>query len=134
MVPIRFASVPPGAKLLSCLVSLTGADLTDDWGNPSRLGTSLLSIGTATDRADIEVNRGALDPRNNTFTVAGHPAQKFTDQLSRPAIGIQDFDGYSVQLSGVGTYTTEVLIGMAESGTVTGTGVDPTTWPARAVG
>ncbi len=134
---VRLAYVPSGAKLRLCQVVLTGADWIDDKGDPSRMLSALLLVGSGKNVLRVEAGpmRNLIaDPDHPTSPIGGHQARPFTNQLNRPAIQVFDVNGVDVLVSATGSYNLEALKAVVTAVTVSGDGRDPATWPTPIVG
>lgn len=130
VAPVRLAAMPAHAKPLGCTVAVSGGDLADCKGVPTRLVEAILTVGVGRNQAEVRVTR-RLEPAGapaNTV-VAGHPGRKTRDERGDQLIVVPDFDGVEVQLAGRSRYGYPELTTIAEGIEIRGDLRKPATWP-----
>jgi hypothetical protein len=132
--PFRLTKAPPGARLLSCSVGLTGADTPAADGKPTRFGVAMLVIGKGAGRLTIEASN-STEPREPMNTTAGgHPARTFSDESGHHAIDVPNLDGTTFRLTATSGYSAQALLTTAGGIAVSGDGRNPATWPGTIIG
>lgn len=140
--PVHLASMPAGARLLSCRVVVDGYDRRDSTGQPTRVTMAAVTVGTgSTAYVDITLATAMPPPPDGTPDPGHSSALYGYDPSGNPTVVpgaslvsmFRNVSGYSVELSGTG-YDLGALRAIGDGLTIHGDGRAPTTWPDRLVG
>lgn len=132
ITPIRLSALPPNAQLLNCEVSLSGENVPDSEGMPTRLVRTVLTVGRGDDQAEIIVEPRKVLVAAPDVSLAGHPAQRIKNGRNEWGFVVSDFDGVRIELFSRGGYGYPELTTIGNGIKVDGDLRNPSSWSSMS--